>query len=520
MIKTTSYNPATGKKIATFTTHSQKQLIKMIEDARKAQPQWAATSLKERVKRVKKMQAYLVDNLKEISNVISQDNGKTELEAFASEVMPAVMATSYYCKMTKKFLKDKKVPSGNILLFNKTSVLRREPFGVMGIISPWNYPFAIPYSEVIMALLAGNAVILKTATETQAVGHALKDAIESANLPPNIFQYANISGSIAGDTFIDAKVDKLFFTGSTETGKYLMEKAAKHLTPLSLELGGNDPMIVCQDADIERAANGALWAGFQNAGQSCGGVERIYVHESIYEDFVKNLSEKIKNISITCGQEADAQMGVMTTKKQKQKVMEHVNGALKGGAKIAAESSIDACVQKSENACKAYVLTNVNHNMQVMQEETFGPVVGIMPFQNEEEAVQMANDSDLGLTASVWSTNRKKAKRIAKRIKAGAVTINDHLMSHGMAETPWGGFKESGLGRTHSVLGFDEMTQPQIIVDDRLSLTKKNVWWHPYSPEVYDGLVGGIYLLYHKNIFKKISSALKLTKVFFRVFRK
>lgn len=519
-MKTQSYNPATGKKFASFDGHTQKQLIKMIEDARAAQPAWRDTPLVERVKKIRKVQDYLVQHLKEISFTISQDNGKTELEAFATEVMPAVMATSYYCKMSKKFLKEKKVSSGNLLLFNKKSVLRREPFGVMGIISPWNYPFSIPYSEVIMALLAGNAVVLKVATETQATGHALKKAIEAAGLPEYIFQYANISGSIAGDTMIDAKVDKLFFTGSTDTGKYLMEKAAKHLIPLSLELGGNDPMIVCHDANIDRAVAGALWAGFQNAGQSCGGVERIYVHQSVYAEFVEKLGEKIKNTEIVCGQNHDAQMGVMTTAKQKEKVMQHVNDAVKRGAQIFAESSIGQDVAKSKNACKAYVLTKVDHQMLVMQEETFGPVVGIMPFETEEEVLSLANDSTLGLTASVWSKDRKRAKLIAKKIKSGAVTINDHLMSHGMAETPWGGFKESGLGRTHGVLGFDEMTQPQILVDDFLSFTQKNVWWHPYNKEVYEGIIAGVYVLYNKNFLVKFTSLFKLTKVFLRVFKK
>lgn len=520
-MKTTSYNPATGKRLANFPVQSKEDLLQMIKDGKAAQPQWAAIPLAQRVKKIKKIQEHLVTHAQEIAEIISKDNGKTKLEALATELMPAIMATSYYCKNSKKFLQDKKIATSNILLFNKTSVLRREPFGAIGIVSPWNYPFSIPYSEVIMALLAGNSVILKTATETQAVGFALKAAIEAAQLPPHVFQYVNISGSIAGDTFLNGKIDKLFFTGSTDVGKVLMRKAAKNLTPLSLELGGNDAMIVCQDADVDRAVGGALWAGFQNAGQSCGGVERIYVHESIYENFVAKISQKVQQLDVQCGQDDSAQMGVMTTVKQKEKVIEHIDDAVKKGATIVAQSVIAKDAAKSKTACPAYVLINVSHKMKIMKEETFGPVVGIMPFATDEEVIALSNDSQLGLTASVWSKNRKQAKKLASQIKAGAVLINDHLMSHGMAETPWGGFKESGLGRTHSVLGFDEMTQPQIIVDDRLSpFAKKNVWWHPYTPEVFEGLLGGIYLLYHKSFLVKLRSAFKLTKVFFRVFKK
>lgn len=506
MDKTIAYNPATGQKIGEFPLHTREQVLSMIEQAKEAQPLWRNVSVSERTRRVRRIRDYLVQNSDRIAAIISGDNGKTMVEALVTEVMAAAMCITYYCRMAEKFLKDKKYCPSTIVFSNKTSYLRREPFGVIGVISPWNYPFIIPLSDVIMALLAGNAVVLKTASETQATGHVLKEAIEYARLPDNIFQYVNIPGSVAGDCFIDGKIDKLFFTGSTTVGKRLMANASKHLIPVSLELGGNDPMIVCEDAPVDRAVNGALWAGFQNAGQSCAGVERIYVHESVYGEFVEKLSQKVSALKIGCGQDFSTQLGVMTTQKQKDTVMEHVRDALDKGATIAAEAKVPEELSRvSKTACNAYVLTNVNHDMTVMKEETFGPVVGIMPFRTYEEAIDLANDSHYGLSASVWSKDREKADRIATRIKAGAVTINDHLISFGMAETPWGGFKESGIGRTHGRLGFDEMTQPQIIVDDRMPFMKKSLWWHPYSRRLYRILLWATHLLYPKKSHKRLS---------------
>ena len=518
LTETICINPATDKEIGRVQVTEVDKLKDIIVKAKESQKIWEQYSVGHRVKIVKRIREYLVNNADRIANVISNDNGKTLIEAMSTEVIPAAMAISYYCKKAEKFLAPKRTGVGNIFLINKRSKIVRIPYGVIGIISPWNYPFAIPFSEVIMALLSGNAVILKTASETQMVGLELKNAIEHAGLPENVFNYVNLPGKIAGDLFLESGVDKLFFTGSVSVGKYLMKKASETLTPICLELGGNDAMIVCDDADPYRAAMGALWAGFQNAGQSCGGVERIYVHEKVYDDFMSILKEKIDNLKVNIGSDLNSQMGCMTTSKQVETVKHHIEDALNKGARIFAQSKVPENL--SNNFIPATVLINVNHDMLVMRDETFGPVVGVMKFQEIEEAINLANDSYLGLTGSVWSRNQRKAEKIAKRIKAGVVTINDHLMSHGLPETPWGGFKESGIGRTHGKFGFDEMTQPMVIVKDLLGFAKKQIWWHPYSEKVYQGLKGLLYLLYHKNMITKIRSSLHLLKIFPRMFYK
>ncbi len=513
--ETVCYNPATNQEIGRSSLTEVNELKDIVIKARTAQKEWAKLTVANRIKTVKKIREYLIVNTDKLAETISSDNGKTLIEAIATEIVPAAMAVSYYCKNAKKFLASKNTGIGNIILIYKRGKIIRIPFGVVGIISPWNYPFAIPFSEVVMALLAGNAVILKTASKTQMVGLELKNAIENAGFPKDLFHFVNLPGKIAGDALLESGIDKLFFTGSVSVGKSLMKKASETLTPVCLELGGNDAMIVCEDADPYRAAMGALWAGFQNAGQSCGGVERIYVHEKIYEPFMEILKSKIDNLKINIGNDYNSQMGCMTTTKQVDTVNLHIKDALEKGAEIFAQSKLPENLGK--NFIPATVLTNVNHDMLVMKDETFGPVVGVMKYNRIDDAIKLANDSYLGLTGSVWSKNQKRAEKIAMQIKAGVVTINDHLMSHGLAETPWGGFKESGIGRTHGKLGFDEMTQPMVIVKDLLSFAKKQLWWHPYSEKIYSGMKGLLNLLYNKNILVKIKSSISLLKIFPRM---
>ncbi len=511
-------NPATGEVFSRSPLQTLEDLRSAMVAARRAQTGWAALTPKERARRILPLRDYLVSHADDLALVLSRDNGKTLTDALATEILPAAISVTYYARMAPRFLRPRKVRSATWLLANKRSVVQRVPWGVVGVISPWNYPFGIPFHEVVMALLAGNAVLLKTASETQAVGLALAEVLRSADLPDGLFSFLNLPGRVAGPAFLEAGVDKLFFTGSVAVGKSLMAKAAETLTPLSLELGGNDPMLVCEDADVERAAAGALWAGFQNAGQSCGGVERIYVHERVYKRFLAALKERVEALRVGPGDGHENDMGAMTTVKQLETVREHVRDALAKGAVLHARSSAPEGGPGLFHP--AVVLTEVNHDMVTMREETFGPVVGVMKVKDMEEAVALANDTDLGLTASVWSRNRRKAKALAARLQAGAVTINDHLMSHGLPETPWGGFKQSSLGRTHGEIGFDEMTQPRVIVDDLLGFAARDLWWHPHGRDVYEGLKGLVLGLYARSLGTRLGGWLKALKILPRIFRR
>ncbi len=514
--QTVCKNPATGETVGFSPLDAVERVREAVAQARTVQRAWAATPLAERARCVLRIRDYLAENADDVAEIISRDNGKTRTDALATEVLPAIMAADYYAKHVDRFLAERTVKPGNPLLANKISKIVRVPFGVIGIISPWNYPFAIPFSEVVMGLLAGNGVVLKVATETQMAGRALERAVRAGGLPADLFAYVNVPGRLAGDALLEGGIDKLFFTGSVPIGKKLMAKAAETLTPVSLELGGNDAMLVCPDADVDRAATGACWAGFQNAGQSCGGVERIYVHRDVYDAFLDNLGERVRSLRVGPDLDFEVDMGAITTASQLRTVRKHVEDALDKGAKVFAQSP---CPEEGDGMFHpAMVLTEVDHEMVVMREETFGPIVGVMKVDSMEEAVELANDSNLGLTGSVWSQNRKEAERLGRCVMAGVIMINDHLMSHGLAETPWGGFKESGIGRTHGEIGFAEMTEPQCIVHDYMPAVRKNMWWHPHGKSVYDGVRGIIDLLYSHEAAMRVTGAGRLARLFPRTF--
>jgi succinate-semialdehyde dehydrogenase/glutarate-semialdehyde dehydrogenase len=370
-----------------------------------------------------------------------------------------------------------------------------------------------------MALITGNAVILKVASQTLMVGKAIQAAVAAGNFPPTLFSLINLPGMVAGNAFLESGINKLFFTGSVAVGKLLMAKAAERLVPVSLELGGNDAMIVCRDANLQRAVNGALWAGISNAGQSCAAVERIYVEEPVYEAFVVLLKEKMQGLKQGADQNCDVDVGAMTTKEQMKKVQDQLRDAKSKGARIF-ENPPSSGLNPAGLFIPPTIVEGATDDMLLMREEIFGPVLGVASVKDVDEAVRKANASTLGLTASVWSRNKKKAHAIAARLEVGSVMINDHLMSHGLAETPWGGFKESGIGRTHGYLGLEEMTQPRVVVDDMLPGMQKNMWWYPHSRKVFDGLLGGLDVLYAKRLTKRLAGIFKLVPVFLRSFQK
>jgi len=505
-IHTEAYNPATGESLGQVPQNSKKDVKEAVARIRIAQETWAQLSFSERGAHLRKMQRHLTEHGEEYARIISRDNGKTMADAYIADVTATIIAFDYYIKHTARVLRPRRIKGTHIIAIFNRNKLQYVPRGVIGVISPWNYPLAIPMHEILMGLMAGNGMLYKAASETQMVGQVIQKIIDAGELPQDLFVQVNVPGRIAGDAFLEAGVDKLFFTGSVPVGKKLMKKAAETLTPVSLELGGNDPMIVCSEANLKKAVNGAIFAGLSNSGQSCGGIERIYVHTDVYEPFLKILKRKVEKLRAGDSSTNENHFGTMTTSSQQESVQSVIDQAMNQGAKVSAKSKVDA---KVGQALPAIVLTDVNHEMDVMCEETFGPVLGVMPFNTIDEAIQLANDSDLGLTASIWTKNIRLGRKIADQLQAGVITINNHLITHGIPNLPWGGFKNSSLGRTHGESGLQAMTETRAIVTDYFPFNKQ-FYWTPVSGFVYRRwvglamIIGGRWPLKLKGILKLI----------------
>jgi len=483
---------------------------------------WRDYSFSKRASHIKKMKQFIRENRDEIVKTIADCGGKTKTDALATEVIPVVMAIDWYADHAGKVLREKKIPSGHILFANKTSYATYVPLGLIGIVSPWNYAFSIPFGEIIMGLMSGNAVVLKVASCSLPVGEMIQRIIDSAELPSGLFRHIILGGADVPKVFFNpndrqARVDKLFFTGSVAVGKELMKDAADTLTPLSLELGGNDPAIIMPDADLHRAAAGCAWAGYQNAGQSCGGVERIYCHESVYPRFVDLMKKYTSNLKHGNDDEhPEVDIGSLTTSKQLATVRVHLEDAVSKGAQIVAQSRAVGDVSRGYFH-PATLLVNVTEDMLLMKEETFGPLLPIVPFTDVKDAIRMANNSDLGLTASVWSNGRQR-HRIARQLNAGVVVCNDHLYTHGRSELAWRGFKNSGLGSTHGEEGLKEMCELRTIDDERMPFIGRNLWYYPHGPAVYEGLIAVFNYLNPSGFFARVGALVKLSGFAMRMF--
>jgi len=461
------------------------EIEKTLSTARVAFTQWKKKTVLERVAYVSALRKIIVKNLDSIIACISESANKVSMEALNSDILPTLEMIKYYEKQAPKILAPKKKKT-SFLFYNHDAYVEYKALGVVLIIAPWNCPFQLALVPLVSALLAGNAVILKPSEITPKVGDLIAALCHKAGLPKNLVQVV-LGGKDMGEALIQARPDKIFFTGSGGAGKNVMAAAAKNMIPVVLELGGKDPMIVFEDADIDRAVGAAVYGAFAHAGQFCVAVERLYVHELVFEEFVSKIMRRITTLNV--GTAYDCDFGPINTQGQIDRIEEQVQDALAKGATLLT----DIIIQKS--VWYPVVLKNVNHKMQLMSEETFGPLLPIMPFKTEEEAVALANDSPYGLNASVWSRNIKKAQRVVSQLETGNAYINDVIKNIGNPDLPFGGVKQSGFGKYHGADGLRTFSIETAVMVNK-NQTKREINWFPYTAELAKTVRGLINVLY------------------------
>jgi len=495
----TSYAPATGEALGEVPILGADDVKRAVSSAREAQKAWALLPLEERVDRVLRFRDAIVDEAESIVDLVVAECGKPRAEALTHEVMITADLATFYAKHASRILAPKEIELH--LLKHRRSYVHYAPRGVVGIISPWNFPFVIPMGDVMAALIAGNAVVLKPSEVTPLIALKAKEIYDSAGLPDDLFQVVTGDGG-TGAALIDAPVDKVIFTGAVSTGRIVAAACGQRLIPCTVELGGKAAAIVCDDADVERAARGIAFGGFANSGQVCISVERVYAHASVYDRLVSRTRELVQEIRQGDPTRYDVDMGAIIFPKQMEIAEALIADATDKGATLETGGSR---LEGEGQFFAPTLLSGCTQDMDVMREETFGPVVPIMRVTDEEQAIELANDSHLGLMGYVFTKDRDKGRRIAERIRAGTVMVNDVLLAYAAPEAPFGGVKDSGFGRVHGDEGLRAMCEVRHVNYDRVTVGSREPLWFPYGEKTYKATLKGLRLLFRRgNPVKKI----------------
>jgi acyl-CoA reductase-like NAD-dependent aldehyde dehydrogenase len=445
-------NPATGKEFGRVPVTEPGEVERAMCDARRNSSAWSGKTVHERVRILRRLQIAVVDLVDEISEVISKDTGKSRQDAMI-EVYLTLDLLHAYLKHAPRWLRTRRVPRSPYFL--KKSYYVQKPYGVVAVISPWNYPFALALPPVLAALLAGNSVLLKPSEVTAATGVMIEKIFQCV---PDLSRFVRVLHGDAdtGAALVAAKPDYIFLTGSTSTGKAVMRAAAEHLIPVACELGGKDAMLVLEDADLDSAAKWGLWGAMYNTGQACMSVERVYVVEGVYDQFIQKVLSHLQQYRLGYSDDKDSpyHLGPISDPRQVGIILDQLEDARKKGARVLAGGGIN------EPYLDPVILVDVDHSMHVMQEETFGPLLPVMKVKDEAEAIRMANDSEYGLGASVWSSDIGRAERVAHKLDSSTVIVNDAIAHFAIPMLPFGGVKSSGSARIHGMEGLLQFTRP------------------------------------------------------------
>jgi acyl-CoA reductase-like NAD-dependent aldehyde dehydrogenase len=507
-----SIDPSTGQTTSWIDATPVDQVASIVARARAAQKNWAVRSIGERCRLLTALRKKMFASRGELADAVVRESGKPRAEALFSDLFVSLDTAAYLAANAEQILAAERVPHHNIAAKAKTGELRYEPLGVIGIISSWNYPLAIPLGQIIPAVVAGNAVVCKTSDFTPQCGALIEKLFLDAGFPKDLVTVIQGGGEV-GRALIDAAPDKILFTGSVETGRRVAEACAARLIPTVLELGGKDAMIVLADANLEIAASGAVWGSFTNCGQVCLSVERIFVEQSVAENFAALCVEKTKKLRLGPGADPATDVGPLIRPQHVQRMTALIDDATRRSAKVLCGGNPRPDL--GPNFFEPTVIIDVDSASRLFQEETFGPILAIQKITNADEAIARSNDSHFALAASVWTSNAALGKQIAAQLRAGSVMINDAISYYAIAEAPHGGCGLSGWGRTHGKTGLLEMVQTKYFDVDHTPGRAKP-WWFRYGADLERAADAFLQFQYATGLAARLRNARAALKTIFR----
>ena len=507
-----SIDPATGQVSATYDRTPPLQVPQLLAKAREAQRAWAKLSPMDRCAKIDILKNKILAARETLTDAVVRESGKPRAEAKFADIFVALDTADYYAKNGRALLRPEKVPHHSTAAKLKSGALYFEPLGVLAIISSWNYPLAIPISQIVPAVVAGNAVLCKTSDLTPECGALIEKLFRDAGFPENLVTILQGSGDV-GQALIDSHPDKVFFTGSVFTGRHVAEACARELIPSVLELGGKDAMVVLSDADLNVTSSAAVWGSFTNCGQVCLSLERIFVESAISERFLERCVEKTQKLHLGPGNDPQTDVGPLIRPQHVQRMSDLIADALERGARVLCGGR--ARPDLGPNFFEPTVLTGVDSSMQLFRDETFGPILSVQVVKDANEAIRLANDTEFSLAASVWTGDTTRGKQIAKQLRAGTVMVNDAICGFAIAEAPHGGTGLSGWGRTHGKAGLLEMVHLKYLDVDRLPRMEKP-WWYRYGPDLENAADGFLRFEFTGGLAARVRHVRSAMKTMFR----